>query len=376
MEVVVPVPEFHFHTAMTTPYISAPSSPPNHFTDNSSFIEFHHSHHVSAPSSPTSSAAIYAAFRRTAAATRGSRHSSIPFDWEEKPGTPKSSSFDQKEDEFDQKEDEFDFDFSIGFSGQNMDKLSQRPPASHGKVASLATADELFEFGKIRPLKPPPRLYSPVMGEQGPKSPRSGGFLSPLRRGRNRRGKELDPFVLAMVEATKSRRESRSLSPFGGRGKVGSFLTPVSSPPRNSTPMAEKGGRGWMCRLKELLLFRSSSEGRDRGETKNKDFSKYGSSSSSSSASSTSSLGSAKGKTGFSAAGGGGCEESSCSSFRSEESGSTRRGPVVPQELEFTENRTVVVMDKKLVVPYKQSMFSVRGFTAGKFGASFIRRRT
>ncbi|KAL0909317.1 hypothetical protein M5K25_020170 [Dendrobium thyrsiflorum] len=369
MEVVVPVPEFHFHTAMNTPYISAPSSPPNHFTDSSSFFEFHHSHHVSAPSSPTSSAAIYAAFRRTAAATRGSRHSSIPFDWEEKPGTPKSASFDQKE-------DDFDFDFSIGFSGRNMDKLSQLPPASPGKVASLVAADELFEFGKIRPLKPPPRLYSPVMGEQGPKSPRSGGFLSPLRRGRNRRGKELDPFVIAMVEATKSRRESRSLSPFGGRGKVGRFLTPVSSPPRNPAPMAEKGGRGWMYRLKELLLFRSSSEGRVRGETKNSDFCKYGSSSSSSSASSTSSLGSAKGKTGFSAAGGGGCEESSCSSFRSEESGSTRRGPVVPQEPEFTENRTVVVMEKKLVAPYKQSMFSVRGFTAGKFGASFIRRWT
>lgn len=377
MEVVVPVPEFHFHTAMNSPYISAPSSPPDHFSDfttNSSIFEFKHHRHVSAPNSPKSSAAIYAALRKTAAATRGGRYSSIPFDWEEKPGTPKSPTFNENY-------DDFDFDFSFGFSGRHIDKVAQPLPASPGKAASFVAADELFEFGKIRPLKPPPRLYSPVMGEQAPKSPRNGGFLSPLRRGRNQRGKELDPFALAMVEATRSRRVSRSLSPFKGRDKAGSFPTPASSPPRNPPPMVEKCGRGWKCRLKELLLFRSSSEGRGvRGERKRNDFSKYGSSSSSSSASSNSSVGSAKGKTGFgvaaaAAAASGGCGESSCSSFRSQETGSKRRGAVAPGEMECTE-RTAEVMGKRLMAPYKQSLSIVQSFTAGKFGASFIRRRS
>ncbi|XP_020575600.1 uncharacterized protein LOC110021450 [Phalaenopsis equestris] len=288
MEMVAPVSEFNFHTAMNTPYISAPSSPPNNFTD-SSFFEFNHHrehHHNSAPNSPTSSAAIYAAFRKNSAATRGSRHSSVPFDWEERPGRPKSSAFDEKDDF------NFDFDFSLGFS----DKIAQPSP---GKVDSFLAADQLFELGKIRPLKPPPRLYSPVMGEQIPKSPRSGGFLSPLRRGRNQRDKELDPFVLAMVEATRSRRESRSFSPFGGRGKRGSFMIPGSSPPRNPSDMAEKGGRGWKYRIKEFLLFRSSSEGEGCGERKKNDFCDYGSSLSSSSASSNSSVSSEKGKTRF-----------------------------------------------------------------------------
>lgn len=348
MEVVVPLPDFHFNAA-------TPSSPPPRFSTNSGF-DFHHQRHVSAPNSPTSAAAIYAFLRETAANSRGGCQSSFPFDWEERPSMPKSH--------HDEKEVDFDFDFSIGFSGRHLAKTVQSPQAA------VTSADELFELGMIRPLKLPPRLYTPVMGEQSPKSPRErGGLLSPLRRGRNQCRKELDPFAVAMAEATRSRKDSRSLSPFRGRG--GEFYTPKSSPPRLPPTMA-KGGRGWKLKLKDFFLSRRSSEGKTAGEGKNNDLCKNGSSSSSSTPSSSpsSSIAQTNEKKGLGDGGFAG-EESMCSSFRSTESGSSRQGAVAPECAENTETDV-----KKKVMPSRQSKFSIRSIAGSKFAGTFIRRRS
>ncbi|KAK8921814.1 hypothetical protein KSP39_PZI020383 [Platanthera zijinensis] len=347
MEVVAPMPDFHFNA-------STPSSPPALFSTSSGF-DFHHQRHISAPNSPTAAAAIYAFLRETAANSRGGCQSSFPFDWEEKQSIPKSYD--------DEKDVNLDFDFAIGFSGRHLAKTVPSPQAT------VTSADELFELGMIRPLKLPPRLYTPVMGEQSPKSPRDGrGLLSPLRRGRNQCRKELDPFAVAMAEATRSRKDSRSLSPFTGRG--GEFYTPKSSPPRLHPAMA-KGGRGWKLKLKDFFLFRSSSEEQTAGEGKNNDLCKNGSSPSSSTPSSspTSSIAQRNAKKGL--GGGFAGEESRCSSFRSTESGSSRQGEVTPECTEKTEADM-----KKKVTPSRQSKFSIRSIAGSKFAGTFIRRRS
>ncbi|KAG0487210.1 hypothetical protein HPP92_009305 [Vanilla planifolia] len=207
----MPVMEFHFDRGMMETYKGS---------DSCLDLYQQHHHYYSAPSSPN-------AF--TASSDAGSRNwqSSIPFEWEEKPGT--RNSYNGGVDV--NNSDDFDFAFAFDSISKRREKVSYPP---------LAAADELFEKGVIRPLKPPPRLSSPVEGEQSPKSPKNRVFFSPLRRGRGRTGKELDPFAVAMKETTgervkdrnrnytrsaahsmsysRSRKGSRSLSPFRGRG--------------------------------------------------------------------------------------------------------------------------------------------------------------
>ncbi|KAE8708373.1 hypothetical protein F3Y22_tig00110343pilonHSYRG00012 [Hibiscus syriacus] len=119
MEVVVPVPaaavEFNLDNTYSSPYMTAPSSP-------QSFI-------FSAPTSPS----------------RASSFAAVPFDWEEKPGVPKRKDFHgriDKKDETNNDDDVEDFDFEFEFSGQ-FERTS-------------LSAEQLFDGGKIRPLKPPP----------------------------------------------------------------------------------------------------------------------------------------------------------------------------------------------------------------------------
>ncbi|MQL82921.1 hypothetical protein Taro_015409 [Colocasia esculenta] len=301
MEVVVPVmaADFIFDSSSTTPYVSAPSSPrplgewpssPHYYT--------------SAPTSPTRAAAIFrefsAAMSGGLASPRASSHRSsvIPFEWEDAPGAPKSPPHSGEEaDDAEGDGDEVD-DFAFEFSGQ-----------LEMGCSSPLTADELFEEGMIRPLKPPPRLqYVPpeagAARENGsspsprsprtpksPKSPRSRLFFR-----RREKDEEFDPFAKAIEKTTRgreranppgqstglARRAARSLSPLRGVfdfGHKSSANQPGASTAADgsSTPASASGSAGtaaaarWIkggskkWRLRDLLLFRSASEGRATG---------------------------------------------------------------------------------------------------------------
>ncbi|URE00174.1 hypothetical protein MUK42_19841 [Musa troglodytarum] len=117
----------------------------------------------------------------------------VPFNWEEKPGTPKC--------EFNFRNDnrcsEFDFDF--GFRGNQYE-----PPA-------VAATDEVFEKKRILPLKPPPRLYFQSVDNGGgatssqrpPRPPRTRRLWSFRHQSKLSEEEEEDPFTVAMVEATR-----------------------------------------------------------------------------------------------------------------------------------------------------------------------------
>ncbi|KAJ4866605.1 hypothetical protein Rs2_51864 [Raphanus sativus] len=208
-------------------------------------------------------------------------HSLIPFDWEEIPGTPRKIAKNEED-------TVNDFAFEIG------DKSETR---------SLS-AEELFDGGKIKPLKPPPYLQfdnqqfqyevlSPV-SSRTPRSPIAHG-KDILRKAFSPRKKpvDVDPFEVALDNTRKdvgeergrgrhqnsSRRTARSLSPFrvsaypweeqeqtevqGHEQRKGSFSSIQST--SSSTCMSCKSSsssKKW--RLKDLLLFRSASEGKSK----------------------------------------------------------------------------------------------------------------
>ncbi|KAG1366604.1 hypothetical protein COCNU_13G003940 [Cocos nucifera] len=391
MEVLVPLQDFNFDSTSTTPYVSAPSSP-KRFGDPFDL----HCHYTSAPSSPTRAAAIYAHFNTMSTnnslrLSSSSPSSAIPFVWEEKPGTPKACSPVASTDPF---------DFAFDFSGQ-LDRAGMTP--------TLLTADELFEEGKIRPLKLPPRLQYPVMDDnrssvasspRSPRSPKPKGLCSPHHRGRGRKGEEFDPFTAAMVEATRergreraptapsiassrSRKGSRSLSPLRVGGG-GFFQKCLNSPPPTtatcSTNTPKSGGtKKW--RLRDLLLFRSASEGRATGTRSKDHLRKYTLLPTSTSNSSSFSLPLLK-KNGLR-----GGEDPRNSSFRSVDSnGSTRRGSrsaVSAHEMHYAMNRAATEeMKKKTPLPYRQNLFSCLRFNpavdriARGFGSSFTHGRS
>ncbi|KAJ0024761.1 hypothetical protein Pint_08845 [Pistacia integerrima] len=239
--------DFEFNSVRSSPYLSAPTSP-KRFGDDVFF--------TSAPTSPSRISQFY----------------------KEKPGTPKSQSPTRATTTTDN-EDDFAFNFS------------------EEKEKESLTAEELFDGGKIRPLKPPPRLQlddystlkSPLLSPRSPRSPISQGkkiirqVFSPRSR------KDVDPFAAA-VENTRnqtqnergresrvpdsskssSRRATRSLSPF----RVSAYpweeeekqqqqqqATKQSSfNSKSSSSSSKSSSRKW--RLRDFLLFRSASEGR------------------------------------------------------------------------------------------------------------------
>ncbi|PKA50011.1 hypothetical protein AXF42_Ash017550 [Apostasia shenzhenica] len=349
MEVVVPpVHEFHFDSATTTaPYKSPGPSSPN-LTGGSDILDLMYSHHASAPASSTSSAsaAIYSSFLN-ADGNCGSRLSSVPFDWEEKPGTPKPNIAGDRRDD----PDDFDFDFAFAFdfSGQLQDRAL---------TPELTTADELFEQGKIRPLKPPPRLYLPELDQQSGSGgrPRSSKFK--INRGRGRVGGKQDPFVAAMAEVTRERRSDWS------HHCQASSPPPHPTPPIASTLCSGKGGgsggRRW--RLENLLFFRSALEGRATGDRRKDPLHRYTVLLPSSP--SSSSLASPKMKKGM------GGEDSRSSSFRSVDSGGTVRrrgasGSASSHEMHYAAHRAAAEkMKKKTALPYTMSFFSCFGNSA------------
>lgn len=325
---------FNLDSACTTPYMSAPSSPngtPNFY--------------YSAPASPS-------AFFRGGEPLSGV--SVVPFNWEEKPGIPKShistatsSTYgDAEEDELD------DTDFAFDFSG-------------HLERASLP-ADELFDGGKIKPLKPPPRFqYDQNRPLDSPKSPRSPKrfmreAFSPKIRAKT---PEVDPFTTALehtrnegvqengrrgrervINTSRNKSSSRSLSPY----RVSDLLfDPETNQEKagkdssSSSTFSSFWYKKW--KIKDLLLFRSASE--SRAKDKEEQLKKY------------SQLKKPR------------QDDVKNSSFRSTDSvgsGSSRRrsgAPISAHELHYTVNRKFSEeMRKRTSLPYRQGFLGCLGF--------------
>lgn len=286
MEVMIPTAavEFNFDSACTTPYISAPSSPQR-------FGSFFYS----APTSPTRISTFYNNDFRGHHHQATDSLSSVPFLWEEKPGIPKANKASTVVDD--------DDDFAFDFSGQLE------------VTSSLTTADELFDGGKIKPLKPPPGLTTPAQSCRSPPNNKQmikEALFSPRRRHRKKSGDDdSDPFAAALELQTTSKdcvvqdrlssnappdhqergRErtaggcrnkksslggGRSLSPFRvsdllldseeNAKEVDDGIDDPPPPPRFSTSSLLSSSfvsfwyrRKW--KLKDLLLFRSASDG-------------------------------------------------------------------------------------------------------------------
>ncbi|KAG1330731.1 hypothetical protein COCNU_02G006990 [Cocos nucifera] len=235
MEVVVPmaaVQDFHFQSASTSPYVSPPSSPKPFGNP------LDYSFYASAPASPSRAAAIYANI----------------FGWEDESSSSKPSGDDAKE-----------FDFAFGFDSHLQRKAS---------TTNLAAADELFEKGRIRPLKPYP-VKDDGNGAT-PSSSRGGGGSKPssqevMEEGLKDRGRT--PSTLSTTYS-RSGRGTRSLSPIRGAGDFHNSLT-SSTTTTTPPPPLSKGGGSKRWRLRDLLLFRSASEGRVSGRGSKDPLRKY-----------------------------------------------------------------------------------------------------
>ncbi|OIW10173.1 hypothetical protein TanjilG_27924 [Lupinus angustifolius] len=347
MEVVVavapppPTVDFNFDSNCSSPYITAPSSPQRF--GNLFF---------SAPTSPTRVSTFLDQLNNFTTTHSSSSSSSIPFQWEQQPGVPKPQQNNNKE--------EYHDDFEFNFTG-------------HLEPPPLSAADELFDGGKIKPLKPPPRLQLSE-GITSPRSPRKGKkIFSP--RHNQKRDIDSDPFAMALEEtrrreeqpleqrgrervpssSSSSRKGTRSLSPlrvsdvmFETEDKVVSSTTSNTKSSSSyvsflsSIPFT-KGYRKW--RLKDFLLFRSASEGRATDKDPLRNFDVLSKKSATE-------------------------EDVRNSSFRSTESSgsvsSRRRGPVSAHELHYTMNRAASEeMKKKTLLPYKQGLLGCLGFNPG-----------
>ncbi|CAN1197446.1 hypothetical protein LINPERPRIM_LOCUS15223 [Linum perenne] len=373
MEVVLPSSPgrgmgFDFNDARPLPFLSAPASP-RRFGDFT----------LSAPSSPSRVAEFYRSFEDFSIMGQyrddEDDQNGVPFNWEERPGTPKSP---KKLPSF--KDEDFAFDFS---ADSEKDSLP---------------ADELFDGGKIRPLKLPPRLLqvedvkSPLLSS--PKSPRSP--RSPIEKGKRiiigalspRKKKVSDPFKAAMeinaqkvnnereergrrdrasdLTSSSSRRgKARSLSPYrvsqysweederqlqhhhqhlqqqaGGQVDLDSLKT--SSFSSNASASKSSSSRKW--RFRDLLLFRSASEGRasDR-DTYRKHAAAFGLFRRHDDVKS--------------------CSIRSSDSTGSN-SGSRKKGQVSAHELHYTTNKAASDgMRKKTFLPYKQGILGRLAFS-------------
>jgi hypothetical protein len=252
--------------------VTAPPSPnpfdnlPPGASDADPFDLFQH--FTSAPASPARAAAIYAQFDSVddggkfdgdaafqPRVSYSTVASSVPFGWEEKPGKPKpefSVVAAAATVEGAAEVDDADFDFGV-----LLDKAAQ--------AQELTTADELFDEGKIRPLKPPPRLLEGGSVGSSPRSARSVMWSPRLRRSVVRPGgDDFDPFAAALAKA------ANAPSPLGVGSKDDNStgVEPASSPenPADSattatytTPPTTTNGRRKKWRLSDLLLFRRVS---------------------------------------------------------------------------------------------------------------------
>lgn len=282
MKVVIPTTDFHFNSS---PYSTEPSTPKR-------FGNFY----LSAPSSPTRFSDFYR-----------------DFDWkEENPSTQNQSPSSKPS-----CEDEFAFDFH---------SESEK---------TILPAEELFESGKIRSLKPPRSRFSASTENTQKRTEQERGRKgNPLiektgKRTEQERGRERNP---SLASSNSARREARSQSP----ERVSKYPwedeeeqeTKQTKQSSNSSLFSKIGSRKW--RLKDFFLFRSASEGR-----------KY-----------TAMLFRKQ-------------EEVKSSSFRSIEGGSKRKGQgnVSAHELHYTVNRAVSEdLKRKTFLPYKQGILGRLAF--------------
>ncbi|KAK6938719.1 Protein of unknown function DUF1645, plant [Dillenia turbinata] len=305
MEIIIPTStsmDFDFNSARSTPYPSAPSTP-RRFGD----------YFFSAPTSPNRVSEFYRDFDEFSEMSNDESSFSIPHSWEEKPGTRKTSRKNSI-----RAEDDFAFDLSSG-----LDK-------------AFLSAEELFDGGKIKTLKPPKRPPGSTFGKSSPNSS-NAGVITEDSRGRQRG---------SSLSSSRSRRAARSLSPLRvsaypweeqeehrpqqHSSKSASTSKPSPSSATPSAIISSASKRIW--RLKEFLLFRSASEGRATDKDPFKKFAVKN------------------------------------SSFRSIDSPSTvnssrRKGPVSAHELHYTVNRAVSEdLKKKTFLPYKQGILGKLAF--------------
>ncbi|KAG0535002.1 hypothetical protein BDA96_04G328200 [Sorghum bicolor] len=265
---------------LPTTAVTAPPSPnpfqqlPPGASDADPFDLFQH--FTSAPTSPARAAAIFAQFdsvngggdkdddddggfqpRVSYSMSKPMVTSTVPFVWEEKPGKPKAEFAATVE--AGEMDNDADFDFGV-----LLDKAS-------AQAQELTTADELFDEGKIRPLKPPPRLLESGSVGSSPRSARSV-MWSPRLRGRltgpGSANASFDPFAAALTKA------ANAPSPPGAGGKhdaggvdsASSRMVPgAATPPPSTPPVTSNGGGSRKWRLRDLLLFRRAPKGRTAG---------------------------------------------------------------------------------------------------------------
>ncbi|KAJ1377967.1 hypothetical protein SESBI_48325, partial [Sesbania bispinosa] len=297
MEVVVPMGvnapvDFNFDSNCSTPYMTAPSSPQRF--GNLFF---------SAPTSPT-------------------RISPFFHQINDLPSSSVSSVLDHNNKSFGN-----DDDFEFNFSG-NLER------------ASLSAADELFDGGKIRALKPPPRAISPATETLSPKSRISQvkkkkaeletekRDSDPLMEETHRRGEE-QKRGRERVSCSSGRKGTRSLSPL----RVSDIVCETEDKDVSSST----------SNARSFLSFTKGSASEGRATDKDP-LRKY-------------EVLSKKGAVE---------EDVRISSFRSTESSgsvSKRRGPVSAHELHYTLNRAAAEeMKKKTPLPYKQGLLGCLGF--------------
>ncbi|CAD6249391.1 unnamed protein product [Miscanthus lutarioriparius] len=234
-------------------------------------------HFTSAPTSPARAAAIYAQFdsvnggggkdddvgfqpRVSHSMSKCMVTSTVPFDWEEKPGKPKAEFASVSATvEAGAMDDDAGFDFGV-----LLDKAS-------AQAQELTTADELFDEGKIRSLKPPPRLLESGSVGSSPRSARSV-MWSPRLRGRligpGSANASFDPFAAALAKAANapSPPGAGAKHDVGGVDSASSPMDPdtATSLP-STTPATSNDGSRKKWRLRDLLLFRRATKGRTAG---------------------------------------------------------------------------------------------------------------
>ncbi|KAB2095012.1 hypothetical protein ES319_A01G005900v1 [Gossypium barbadense] len=318
VEVVAPLPttEFNFDSSCSSPYITAPSSP-QRFGGNLLFS--------TAPTSPSHDSSLYGELNGVSHVVGSSP--AVPFEWEPK----------QSNDNDDGNNGCGDFEFN--FSGQ-LERTS-------------LSADELFDGGKIKPLKPP-HLFEPT-AENHHEPPQ----VKQEQRGRERKS----GFSFSSSTTSSSsynynliHKKSRSLSPFRVTNIIldeqdecpSNFENPVNFS-STKTPKSyvssifsaisfQRGNKKW--KLRDLLLFRSASEG--RATNIKEPLRKY------------SVLGKKE------------VEDVKHAPSSTTASSKRRTPPVSAHELHYTVNRAVAEeMRRKTFLPYKQGLLGCLGFNPG-----------
>lgn len=255
---------------------------------------------------------------------RNSVCSTVPFDWEEKPGIPKSVAKMSYSNKF---EDDFAFDVS-----QEMG------------TASLS-ADELFYGGKIRPqpphfsaersLRPHKSAESGIRGRE-----RSVSSLS-LSRSGHRSTRSVSPMRVSEYPWEEKHRKQRKNHQQNSKPPPSTSKPSLTSSASAISSSSLKARKKW--KLKDFFLFRSASEG--RASNKADPIKKYASLFKKHDDIKSPSFGLID------------------NNPRTSTSRSKRKGPVSAHELHYTMNRAVSEdMKKKTFLPYKQGILGRLAF--------------